>query len=34
MDQKVAELKLKTLGLEIDQLTKEQEDYLASWQHS
>lgn len=34
IDQKIAQLKLITLGLKIDQLTKEQESYLESWQHS
>lgn len=34
IDQKVAQLKLDTLGLKIDHLTKEQETYLESWQHS
>jgi adenosylhomocysteinase len=34
IDQKVAQLKLQTLGLKIDRLTKEQESYLASWVHS
>ncbi|CDX01962.1 adenosylhomocysteinase [Desulfitobacterium sp. LBE] len=34
MDMRVAELKLKTLGLSIDQLSEEQKSYLASWQHS
>ena len=29
----VASLKLKTMGLGIDTLTKEQADYLASWRH-
>lgn len=32
IDKKVAELKLKALGIEIDMLTKEQEKYLSSWQ--
>jgi adenosylhomocysteinase len=32
IDQKVAELKLKSLGLEIDVLTEEQIQYLNSWQ--
>jgi adenosylhomocysteinase len=32
IDKRVAKLKLKTLGIEIDTLTKEQEEYLASWQ--
>ncbi|MGI1660543.1 MAG: adenosylhomocysteinase [Desulfitobacterium sp.] len=34
IDQRVAELKLRTLGLKIDQLSEEQERYLANWQHS
>lgn len=34
MDRKVAQLKLGTLGLRIDRLSKEQEQYLESWQHS
>jgi len=33
LDRRVAELKLQTLGLSIDRLTEEQEQYLASWQH-
>ena len=32
IDQKVANLRLKTLGVEIDRLTPEQEAYLASWE--
>ncbi|MCX7779171.1 MAG: adenosylhomocysteinase [Patescibacteria group bacterium] len=32
LDQKIAKLKLKSLGVTIDQLTKEQERYLKSWQ--
>lgn len=32
IDHKVANLRLKTLGVEIDQLTPEQEAYLASWE--
>ena len=31
IDQEIARLKLATMGLEIDQLTTEQADYLASW---
>jgi adenosylhomocysteinase len=31
IDQKVARLKLESLGLTIDKLTPEQEAYLASW---
>ncbi len=31
IDQEIARLKLATMGLEIDQLTAEQADYLASW---
>lgn len=34
IDNRVAELKLKTLGLKIDTLTKEQIAYLASWEHN
>ena len=32
IDEEVARLKLKTLGVEIDHLTKEQEEYLRSWE--
>lgn len=32
IDEKVARLRLKALGIEIDSLTQEQEEYLASWQ--
>jgi adenosylhomocysteinase len=32
IDRDIARLKLATMGLEIDQLTEEQERYLASWQ--
>jgi len=32
IDRKVAELRLRSLGVEIDRLTEEQERYLASWQ--
>jgi adenosylhomocysteinase len=32
IDQSVARLKLKALGIKIDQLTKQQRDYLESWQ--
>jgi adenosylhomocysteinase len=31
IDEEIARLKLETLGVEIDQLTAEQEKYLASW---
>lgn len=31
IDSKIAELKLKSMGLEIDALTREQEEYLRSW---
>jgi len=31
IDKKVAELKLKTLGIKIDKLTEEQKKYLSSW---
>ncbi|MFW5999302.1 MAG: adenosylhomocysteinase [Halanaerobiaceae bacterium] len=32
IDQEVAEIKLASLGIEIDKLTREQRDYLNSWQ--
>ncbi len=32
IDKEVARLKLKTMGIEIDTLTKEQEEYLKSWE--
>ncbi len=32
IDQKVAQLKLLSMGIEIDQLTEEQQHYLASWE--
>jgi adenosylhomocysteinase len=32
IDEKVAELKLKSLGVKIDLLTKEQKRYLSSWE--
>jgi adenosylhomocysteinase len=32
IDQWVANLKLKSMGIAIDTLTKEQEKYLASWE--
>jgi len=32
IDEKIATLKLKSLGINIDRLTKEQKEYLASWQ--
>ena len=31
VDVKIAELKLKSMGIEIDTLTAEQEEYLNSW---
>ena len=31
VDVKIAELKLKSMGIEIDTLTPEQEEYLHSW---
>lgn len=31
VDEKIARLKLKSMGIEIDTLTKEQEEYLNSW---
>jgi adenosylhomocysteinase len=32
IDRRVAELMLDSLGLKIDKLTAEQEEYLSSWQ--
>ena len=32
IDQEIARIKLLSMGIHIDQLTKEQEDYLASWE--
>lgn len=32
VDERVAELKLKTMGIEIDELTPEQKEYLESWE--
>jgi adenosylhomocysteinase len=32
IDEKVAELKLKTIGVKIDELTAEQEKYLSTWE--
>ena len=32
IDKKVAQLKLEAMGIEIDKLTSQQEDYLKSWQ--
>lgn len=32
MDDEIARLKLKALGVSIDQLTPEQKKYLSSWQ--
>jgi adenosylhomocysteinase len=31
LDKKVARLKLESMGIKIDRLTPEQEEYLASW---
>jgi len=31
IDKEVARLKLKSMGIEIDRLTPEQKEYLASW---
>jgi adenosylhomocysteinase len=31
LDKRVARLKLDSLGIKIDKLTPEQEEYLASW---
>jgi len=33
IDRRVAELKLKAMGIEIDELSAEQEEYLSSWEH-
>lgn len=33
LDQRIAELKLKALGVAIDRLTPEQRKYLSSWEH-
>jgi len=32
IDERIARLKLKSLGIRIDKLTKEQEKYLKSWE--
>ncbi len=32
IDERVAHLKLKALGVEIDELTQEQQKYISSWQ--
>jgi adenosylhomocysteinase len=32
IDQKIAQLKLRAMGVQIDALTPEQEKYLASWE--
>jgi adenosylhomocysteinase len=32
IDSEIARLKLKSMGVRIDTLTKEQQEYLASWQ--
>jgi adenosylhomocysteinase len=31
IDEEIARLKLESLGVEIDSLTPEQQDYLSSW---
>jgi adenosylhomocysteinase len=31
IDKEIARLKLETMGVDIDALTEEQENYLASW---
>ena len=31
LDERVAKLKLESMGIKIDRLTPEQEEYLASW---
>jgi adenosylhomocysteinase len=33
IDLEIARLKLASMGVEIDSLTREQESYLASWRH-
>ena len=32
IDQEIARIKLHSMGIQIDRLTKEQEDYLSSWE--
>jgi adenosylhomocysteinase len=32
IDKEVARLKLETMGIQIDQLTEEQQHYLTSWE--
>ena len=32
IDKEIARLKLKSMGIEIDSLTSEQEKYLSSWE--
>jgi len=32
IDQEIARLKLRSMGVEIDELTKEQKRYLSSWE--
>ena len=32
IDRRIANLKLQSMGITIDKLTKEQEEYLTSWQ--
>jgi len=33
IDRRVADLKLRSLGIEIDRLTREQQEYVCSWNH-
>ncbi len=33
LDKRIAEVKLRTLGIKIDKLTPEQAEYISSWQH-
>ena len=33
MDQEIAKIRLKVLGIGIDSLTAEQEEYLSTWEH-
>jgi adenosylhomocysteinase len=32
IDRQIAQMKLESMGIQIDQLTAEQEHYLASWE--
>jgi adenosylhomocysteinase len=32
IDQRIAQLKLKAMGIDVDELTPEQAHYLSSWQ--